>query len=270
MPSRKKTIQTTLTNNETAWKTIGRAKRNVTSTAPQTDLKDKKKTDIKLTPPRLTEQVISLQNPLKTPLPESPTASSDSSLELNLIANINSFNSSKKIGSLKGKEFPTLPSLKLNTAATEEKNKVEVQDMMKTDITGGFPEVPKKENKGEDQEEMQIAEIDETSMDNDMEVASEDSYSAFTKLYPQDYPPDWSISPANNYVKPTSSDIDVIDSSLLPENEKRIALCLYPFSKEFFIATGFPKLQLPDDYQQLTRVIVWHNRQRLKKRTFSS
>jgi hypothetical protein len=265
MPSRKKTIQTTLTNNETAWKTIGRAKRNVTSTAPQTDLKDKKKTDIKLTPPRLTEQVISLQKPLKTPLPESPTASSDSSLELNLIANINSFNASKKIGSLKRKEFPTLPSLKLNTAATKEKNKVEVQDMMKTDITGGFPEVPKKENKGEDQEEMQIAEIDDTSADDDMEVASEDSYSAFTKLYPQDYPPDWSISPANNYVKPTSSDIDAIDSSLLPENEKRIALCLYPFSKEFFIATGFSKLQLPDDYQQLTRVIVWHNRQRLKK-----
>jgi hypothetical protein len=43
MPSRKKSIQTTLTNNDTAWKTIGRAKRNVTSTAPQPDVKGKKK-----------------------------------------------------------------------------------------------------------------------------------------------------------------------------------------------------------------------------------
>jgi hypothetical protein len=112
---------------------------------------------------------------------------------------------------------------------------------------------------------MQISEIGETRADDDMEIGSEDSYSAFMNLYPHDYPPDWSISPANNYLKPTSADIDVIDSSLLPENERRIALCLYPFSKEFFITTGFSKLQLPDDYQELTRVIVWHNRQRLKK-----
>jgi hypothetical protein len=57
MPTRKKTIQTTLTNNDTAWKTIERAKRNVTSTAPQPDVKDKKKTDIKLTPPRLNKNL---------------------------------------------------------------------------------------------------------------------------------------------------------------------------------------------------------------------
>ncbi len=57
MASRKKTIQTTLTNNDTSWKTIGRGKRHVTSTAPQLDVKEKRKTDNKLTPPRPPEQV---------------------------------------------------------------------------------------------------------------------------------------------------------------------------------------------------------------------
>jgi hypothetical protein len=143
MPSRKKTIQTTMTNNDTSWKTIGRAKRNVTSTAPQLDAKEKKKTDLKLTPPRPYDQIIPSQNPLKTPLPESPTASSDnSSIELNLIAKINSFNSSKKSGFLKEKVFPALPSLKQSTsdsseAVTEAENNAEVQDMMQIDDNGG-------------------------------------------------------------------------------------------------------------------------------------
>ncbi len=96
-----------------------------------------------------------------------------------------------------------------------------------------------------------------------MEISSEISLSAWTKSFPEVYPLDWSISLANNYIKPTS-EIDAIDSSLLSENERRLSLCLCPFSKEFFIATGYSKLQLPDDYLELTRVIVWHNRQRLK------
>jgi hypothetical protein len=63
MPSRKKTIQTTLkTNNiDDAWKTIGRAKRNATSTAPSLD-PDNKKTDTKLTPPRPSEHLKTTQN----------------------------------------------------------------------------------------------------------------------------------------------------------------------------------------------------------------
>jgi hypothetical protein len=52
MPRGKK-IQTTLDNakNDSAWKTIGRAKRQVQSTEPTQELKDSKKTDVKLTPP---------------------------------------------------------------------------------------------------------------------------------------------------------------------------------------------------------------------------
>jgi hypothetical protein len=144
-------------------------------------------------------------------------------------------------------------------------NNAEVQDMMQIEDNGVAPEDTKKKNSVRVYGNIQNAEIAQTSADDDMETSSEDSYSAFTNLYPHDYPPDWTISPANNYIKPTSIDTDAIDSSLLPENERRIALCLYPFSKEFFIATGFSKLQLPDDYQELTRVIIWHNRQRLKK-----
>jgi hypothetical protein len=102
---------------------------------------------------------------------------------------------------------------------------------------------------------------------DEMEDNSGNSYSTFTKLYPLNYPPDWSISPANYYITPNTKEIDAIDSSLLSENERRIALCLAPFSKEFYIATGYSKLQLPEDYLELTRVIVWHNRQR-KKRDF--
>jgi hypothetical protein len=59
--------------------------------------------------------------------------------------------------------------------------------------------------------------------------------------------------------------MDAADSSVLPENERRTSLCLAPFSKEFFIATGYSKLQVPDDYLKLVRVIVWHNRSCLKK-----
>jgi hypothetical protein len=47
--------------------------------------------------------------------------------------------------------------------------------------------------------------------------------------------------------------------------ERRRALCSAPFSKEFFITTGYSKLQVPDDYLELVRVIVWNNINRLKK-----
>jgi hypothetical protein len=90
-------------------------------------------------------------------------------------------------------------------------------------------------------------------------------HNEFKKAFLVTYPPDWSLSPANNYIRPTSTDIDAIDSSLIIENERRLSLCLAPFSKEFYIATGYSKLQVPDDYLELIRVIIWHNRQRLKK-----
>jgi hypothetical protein len=86
----------------------------------------------------------------------------------------------------------------------------------------------------------------------------------FTEAFPKIFPPDYSLSCANHYIKPISKDLDAIDSSPLPENERHASLCLAPFSKEFYTATGYSKLQLPDDYLELVRVIVWHNRQRIK------
>jgi hypothetical protein len=59
--------------------------------------------------------------------------------------------------------------------------------------------------------------------------------------------------------------MDAVDSSLLPENERRFALCLAPFLREFYIATGYSKLQVSEEYQELIRVMVWHNRSRVKQ-----
>jgi hypothetical protein len=47
-----------------------------------------------------------------------------------------------------------------------------------------------------------------------------------------------------------------------------MSLCLAPFSKEFNTITGHSKLNIPDDYQELVRVIIRHNRQRLKMGLF--
>jgi hypothetical protein len=59
--------------------------------------------------------------------------------------------------------------------------------------------------------------------------------------------------------------MDTVDSSLAPENERRLALCLAPFSKEFYIATGYSRLQVSDEYAELIRVIIWQNPQCQKK-----
>jgi hypothetical protein len=59
--------------------------------------------------------------------------------------------------------------------------------------------------------------------------------------------------------------MDAVDSSLLPENKRRLALCLAPFTKEFYIATGYSKLQVPEEYLELVSIIVWNHRKRLKK-----
>ncbi len=71
--------------------------------------------------------------------------------------------------------------------------------------------------------------------------------------------------PANNFIKPNTANMDAVESSLLPENERRLALCLAPLSKAFYIATGSSKLQVSEDYQELIRVMVWHNRSRVKQ-----
>jgi hypothetical protein len=97
-----------------------------------------------------------------------------------------------------------------------------------------------------------------------MEVKEEVSTSFFTQSFHENYPPDWQLSPANNYQIPDMTSIDAIDSSLAIENERRLSLCLAPFSKEFYTITGYSKLNIPEDYHELIGVIIWHNRQRLK------
>jgi hypothetical protein len=98
-----------------------------------------------------------------------------------------------------------------------------------------------------------------------MDTIDNNLSSSFAKTYPENYPPDWTLSPANNYQPPDPTNTNAVDPSLAVENERQFSLCLSPFSKEFFIATGYSKLQAPDDYFELIRVIVWHNRQHLKK-----
>ncbi len=53
--------------------------------------------------------------------------------------------------------------------------------------------------------------------------------------------------------------MEAVYSSLATENERRLALCFPPFSKEFCIATGYSKLQVSQEYAELIRVIVWQN-----------
>jgi hypothetical protein len=89
--------------------------------------------------------------------------------------------------------------------------------------------------------------------------------SLFVASFPKSFSLDWKNSLANNYIKPDTTNMDNVDASLFSENERRSALCLAPFSKEFFIATGQSKLQMSEDYQELIRVMVWRNRSRLKQ-----
>jgi hypothetical protein len=43
--------------------------------------------------------------------------------------------------------------------------------------------------------------------------------SFFVSSFPKQFPLDWSVSPANNYIKPEKDEMDKVDSSLLSENE---------------------------------------------------
>ncbi len=185
-----------------------------------------KKTDIKKTPPQEANvPKLPSQDPLTVPLPNSPTSSiRKDSEEGNLIAAIQN-----SILGTKG-------------------------NLILDDIE--FPPLspPKITSKAE-------SELPGVNYDGE-ENSSQKSH--FVTTFPENFPPDWSLSPANHYIKPTSEELDAADSSLLPENERRTSLCLHPFSKEFFIATGYSKLQLPEDYLELGRVIIWQNRQRLK------
>jgi hypothetical protein len=153
-----------------------------------------KKTNIKSTPPRPIEHPTPKQDLLNTPLPDSPISFTvdNSVAELNLIAAINKLNSSKTTTALLENGFPPLLKMKHQEedVSTSSKDKVV-------------------EN-----------EIEQTSVSYDrMEIPTNDTISFFMKSFPEHYPPDWSLSPANNYQQPPRENLDAVDSSLIPENE---------------------------------------------------
>jgi hypothetical protein len=118
MPKQRKILQTTLkpTNNDNAWITIGRSKRNVQPKESEQVSQVNKKTDIKSTPPRPIEH----STPLQTPLPASPQSLDDknSAAELQLTAAINALNSSKNSVPLTKMEFPDPPPQNTKAIAT--------------------------------------------------------------------------------------------------------------------------------------------------------
>jgi hypothetical protein len=236
MPTKqKRTVQTKLrpsTKNEDAWRTIGRAKNKHQLEQEIPD--PNKKADTKKTPPRDVELVATSSPPDTL----DHSTDEDSIVDSRLIADITTLTNS-----LDSKPNSTTPSsLDLNE----------------------FPPLPPKIKQiTDDSHYAQKGKSNETQiMDIDV-ITSPESF--FVSSFPKQFPPDWSVSAVNNYIKPEKDVMDKVDSSLLSENKRRYALCLAPFSKEFFIATGKSKLQMSEEYQELVRVIVWHNRYRVKK-----
>jgi hypothetical protein len=236
MPTKqKRTVQTKLrlsNKNEDAWRTIGRAKNKHQLEQENTDLN--KKADTKKTPPRNVEQFATSSSPDAL----DHSTDEDSLVESKLIAAITTLTNS--------------PDFKPNSTTP-----------LSLDLNDFPPLLPKIKLITDDSNFAQKERSNETqAMDIDDNTSPE---SFFVSSFPKQFPPDWSVSPANNYIKPEKDEMEKVDSSLLSENERHFALCLAPFSKEFFIATGKSKLQVSEEYHKLIRVMVWHNRYRVKQ-----
>jgi hypothetical protein len=222
MPRQRKTIQTTLTstNNDTTWKTIGRAKRTVQSTEATQDPKENKKSDIKSTPPRPLDQSTDKQDPLQIPLPASPKLLTDET-------------SAAELAEI---EFPTLPppitkSVAKSIISLEETKNSSAEhtdaDIIMIEVDDGKPfsssqgalsseNIGKKNLEGIDEAEAEThTTTEQTITMDDMNIGF------FVQTYPEIYPPDWSLSLANHYQRPSQPELDAVDSTLLPENERR-------------------------------------------------
>jgi hypothetical protein len=233
--------------NGNAWNVVGKRKPIAESTL-ETELSNKK-ADQKMTPSREADTQLVTRDALTTPIPDSPVSDPE---EANLIAAIkNSINSppSTKVVSLDDKEFPPLSSKKISN-----KN-ISLLSIPKVMTIAAVAKATIHEDDAESTSSTKASVLSNSNFE----------LTPFAATYPSVYPPDWSISPTNYYKQPSTEDMDAIDTLLMPENERRVSLCLSPFSREFFIATGYSKLQLPEDYLELVRVIVWHNRRRIKK-----
>jgi hypothetical protein len=195
---------------------IGRPKhREQESSLDKGTAENNKKTDTKSTLPREVDQVTTpKQEFFQAPFPLAATSSAVVGLEAesNLIAAIkNSINSPpvSKPSSTVPKhvdlvDFPPLPpNIKLltNKGGNPNENKPSSDMSAPANQTSLQLEVS---------EESQAMDTDNNNT----------STSFFVSSFPEQYPPDWSISPANNYIKPKSVDMDTVDSSLLPENER--------------------------------------------------
>jgi hypothetical protein len=186
----------------------------------------------------------------------SPILSNDeiSEAEQEIIAAINAINSSKKFVSLLDNQVPKI--------VTEETNVMDADENSKSNQPSNDIEM-EEDGKPFSSTKSPQKEIDK--YDTNL------SKSFFVSSFPENFPLNWNQSSANNYVKPNTGDMDAVDASLFSENERRLALCLKLFSREFFIATGQSKLQVSEEYQELIRVMVWRNRSRIKQglKTFS-
>jgi hypothetical protein len=276
---RSRSIQTKLkssTQDDNAWKTIGRPKKREQASEASQD-RNFKKADSKNTPPRDALTKTLQLDPLTAPIPSSPNSSMDDSTntegnfllaikgttnkpakfttsqppsmelsndeiskaEYELIAAINAINSSKTFVS----------HTKSNTTSDIGEEKREISLVSATASEGGSPSVDVR--KTPDTKEDNNFQIDIHQSSEPMDVTEEFSTSFFTQHFPRIYPPDWTLSPANNFQLPNPDQTDAIDSSLVIENERHLSLCLAPFSKEFYTITGHSKLNIPEDYQEL-------------------
>jgi hypothetical protein len=174
--------------------------------------------------------------------PESPSSLNTppnteiSEAEYEIIAAINAINPSQKLVSLSKKDSPTV---------TASSNPYHNNESKIPSVDTTAPDMPM------------------TDVHNESDENHKPSF--FVASFPKSFSSDWKNSLANNYTKPDTTNMDNVDASLFSENERRSALCLAPFSKEFFIATGQSKLQMSEEYQELIRVMVWRNRSRLKQ-----
>ncbi len=194
---------------------------------------------------------------LTTSKPSSKNSSDElSSVERELIAAINAINSSKSLVSQSKKELTTIPSLHTKSNITSSEEQLEIFSDTTTDSDVIMSEENEEKFHANKNPNIMIEEVSDY-----VKNTNENSPAAtpFTAVFPKVFPPNYSSSRANHYIKPNSKEMDATDSSLLQENERRVSLCLDPFSREFYKATGHSKLQLPDDYLELVRVIVYEN-----------
>jgi hypothetical protein len=247
-----RSIQTkikTTTQDDNSWKTIGRPKKREQASEATND-GNFKKTDSKNTPPRDISMKSLQQDPRTVPIPSSPNSSTDDNIKAD----------GNFLPAIRGSiiKHDRLTASKSSTEFSSGERSTAEQELTSDsgEQFGTSSEIATDSDiiMSEDNDEKFHANKNTNIMIEEVITCSENTNeippaaTPFTAAFPKDFPPNYSSSRANHYVKPNSKELDAIDSSLLHENERRVSLCLDPFSREFYKATGHSKLQLPDDY----------------------